>query len=325
VWRRRFQATAALALALAAIAAWSLWSRPAATGSLSRQYITTGRDLAISTVVPSLAISGDGNLLVFVGEQPNSPLYLKARDQLEPVALAGTEGANNPMFSPDGRWIGFVSDGRLRKIRVTGGSITTLADSVGQTLGSFGGAAWLDDNTVIYTTTSLLSLRQVSADGGATTLVLPDSLLRGRGAGNPVALPGSRAILFKTCTSGCNIMTVHSLDLRTGTPRLVINDAALAWYIGKGRLLYVRRDGVALVAPFDLERLELTGPGVPVIEGVLVNNGFPYLALSPSGTLAYLAGTGNAAETEVVRVTRQGEASSIDMVRLIQFAGRGTR
>jgi serine/threonine-protein kinase len=312
VWRRRFVLASALALALAGVAAWALLRRPGGPGSLSRQYVNTGRNLAISTVVPSLAISPDGTLLIFVSQEPNSPLYVKRRDQLEPAALAGTEGANNPTFSPDGEWVAFVANGQLRKIRVTGGSVTTIADSVGQTLGSFGGAAWLDDNTLVYTTTSLLSLKRVSASGGAATLVLPDTMLRGRGTGNPVGLPGSRAILFKTCTSGCNVMTLHSLDLVTGTPRLLINDVALAWYIGKNRLLYVRRDGVALVAPFDPAALELRGPGIPVVEGVLVNNGFPYLAMSASGTLAYLAGTGNAAETEVVRVSRSGAPSTID-------------
>jgi Tol biopolymer transport system component/tRNA A-37 threonylcarbamoyl transferase component Bud32 len=311
-WRRWFYVSAAVALLFAAAAAWSLAVRGPTGGEPSRQYVTVGRDLAVSTVVPSLAISPDGSLIVFVSQDPNQPLYLKQRDQFDPIPLAGTEGGNNPVFSPDGQWIAFVVNGQLRKIRITGGSITNIADSVGQTLGSFGGATWLDDNTLVYTTTSLLSLKRVSADGGEPTLILPDSLLRGRGTGNPVALPGVRALLFKTCTSGCTIMAVHALDLTTGEQKLLIEDAALAWYIGENRLFYVRRDGVGLVAPFDLDRLELRGAGVPVIDDVLVNNGFPFLTWSRSGTLAYLSGTGNTAEAEVVRVNRSGGPATID-------------
>jgi serine/threonine-protein kinase len=311
-WRRWFYLSAAVAVLCAGLAIWSLITRRNPGEEASRQYVTVGRGQVVSTVVPSLAISPDGSLIVFVSQDPNQPLYLKRRDQFDPIPLVGTEGGNNPVFSPDGEWIAFVVNSQLRKIRVTGGSIANIADSVGQTLGSFGGATWLDDNTLVYTTTSLLSLKRVSADGGEASLILPDSLLRGRGAGNPVALPGSRALLFKTCTSGCTIMAVHVLDLTTGEQKVLIEDAALAWYIGENRLFYVRRDGVGLVAPFDLDRLELKGAGVPVIDDVLVNNGFPFLTWSPSGTLAYLAGTGNTAETEVVRVNRSGRPVTID-------------
>ncbi len=305
-----------LAIVIAAIsvglAAWSWFGVSRRPDQPSRQFVSMGRDLPVSTTVPSLALSPDGMILAFVTQNAGRPIYLKHRDQLEPLPLTGTEGGNNPVFSPDGQWIAFVVQGQLKKIRVSGGAIATIADSVGQTLGSFGGATWLDDNTLVYTTTNLLALKQVSADGGEATLVLPDTLLQGRGSGNPVAMPGSRGVLFKSCISGCNVMAIHALDLETGAVKVLVNDAALAWYLGEDRLLYVRRDGVGLVAPFDPDRLELTGPGVPILDGVLVNNGYPHLTWSRSGTLAYLAGTGNAAETEVVRVNRGGTATPID-------------
>ena len=68
-------------------------------------------------------------------------------------------------------------------------------------------------------------------------------------------------------------MSLHVLDLRTGHQRLLVDDATGGLYLPAGQLLYVRRDGTALVAPFDLDKLAITGPAVPVLEGVMVSNG----------------------------------------------------
>ena len=312
-WRGRFWIATAVAIGGLglALSSW-LQSRRSASVPVSRQYITAGTGLAIATDVPSLALSPDGSKLVFVAAAPNGPLYLKRRADLNPVAIPGTEGGTNPAFSPDGEWVAFVGGGQVKKIRVEGGSAVNVADSAGS--GLFAGVAWLDDNTLVYVASSLITLKRVSADGGVSTGIATTqvSALQGRGTGDPVALPGSRGVLFRACTSGCATMDVDVLDLGTGRQKLLLPGAAQAWYIGDGRLLYVRRDGAALVAPFDLRRLELTGAGVPIMDGILVNNGHTELAWSPSGTLVYLAGTGNTADNEVVRVTRRGVATPID-------------
>jgi hypothetical protein len=107
-------------------------------------------------------------------------------------------------------------------------------------------------------------------------------------------------------------MGVHVLDLRTGQRRVLLEDVVTASYLPTGHLLYVRRDGAALAAPFDLDRLEITGATVPVLEGVFVTTGTAQLAWSPAGALVYLGGTGTAAEREFVRVGRDGAPVPID-------------
>jgi serine/threonine-protein kinase len=225
------------------------------------------------------------------------------------VSIPGTERANNPVFSPDGEWIAFVADGRLKKIRPGGGAAITLADSAG---GPFGGPAWLDDGTVIYVAPNLSDLMRVSAAGGPSMVALRDPALAGFGIAGPRPLPHARGLLFTACASGCVTMNVQAYDLRTGRRHVLLEDAATAWYLPTRQLLYVRRDGAALVAPFDLDRLEITGAAVPVLEGVLVTEGYAQLAWSPAGTLAYLRGSGVDTEREVVRVGRNGAASPID-------------
>jgi serine/threonine-protein kinase len=297
-----------VALLALAGAAWSWRGRPAPRGT-GWQYLDLGEGLAVNTITPSLALSPDGNTLAVRENGQNGRLYVKRRSELHAVPVPGTERASYPAFSPDGQWISFIADGRLKKVRVGEGGVTTIADSASA---PFGGSAWLDDGSIVYTGPALYQLSRVPAAGGPATPVLLDSTLAGLGVGNPSALPGGRGVLFTVCTSGCVTMGVQVLDLRTGSHRVLLGDAVSASYLPTGHLLYVRRDGSALAAPFDLKSLRVTGPAVPVLDGVLVGTGSAFLAWSPAGTLVYLQGTSAGAELEPVRVTREGAAAVID-------------
>jgi serine/threonine-protein kinase len=68
-------------------------------------------------------------------------------------------------------------------------------------------------------------------------------------------------------------------------------------YSPSGHLLYAR-NGRVFAAPFDVNRLEKTGPEVPVLDGVKSsrNSGVADFMVSSSGTLVYL--TENAAANE---------------------------
>jgi eukaryotic-like serine/threonine-protein kinase len=302
----------ALALLALGAAAWAWRRRPPADGT-SWQYIAFGDALVPSTATSSLALSPDGTTLAIRDNAQNGRgrIWLKRRGDLHPIPVAGTERATQPGFSPDGQWISFLADGRLKKTRPGEGSAVTLSDSSGSTL-SLGGATWLDDGSVIYVGPGYSDLSRVSGAGGSSTVILRDSTLAGLGLGSPMALPGSRGVLFTACSSGCVGMSVHLLDLRTGRQRLLLDDVVTASYLPTGHLLYVRRDGTALAAPFDLDKLAIAGPAVPVLDGVLVNNGAAFMTVSRTGTLAYLQGTAAQNEGEVVRVTREGVATAVD-------------
>ena len=71
-------------------------------------------------------------------------LYTRLLSQSQVTPLAGTEKARYPFFSPDGAWIGFGDDRKLKKVPVEGGAVVTLCDY------SFGpGASWGDDGNII--------------------------------------------------------------------------------------------------------------------------------------------------------------------------------
>jgi len=313
-WRTWFRLAAGAAAVLLALAAWGwLRVRAAARAPATWQYITLGDSVVLSTQIPAMALSPDGSLFVFKDDRQNGRLWIKKRGELNPTPLSGTERAQNPVFSPDGEWVAYVADGHLKKVRASGGTSVTLADSVA---GGFGGAAWLDDGTLVYVSPSLQEMRRVSASGGPSTVALSSgqASLAGGGAGMPVALPGARGVLFQNCASSCVTMSIHALDLRTGKEKLLLDDVAQASYLPSGRLLYVRRDGVALMAPFDLGRFAISGPATPVLEGVqvTVSGGFALLAWSRSGSLVYAHGAGGSTDNAMIRIGRDGAITQID-------------
>ncbi|MEJ2205605.1 MAG: hypothetical protein P8170_16020, partial [Gemmatimonadota bacterium] len=297
---------------LAALAGWGwLRAHQASQRPVTWQYVNMGDSVTMVIDNPAMSLSPDGSMLVFRDSRQDGLLWLKRRGQLDPTSIPGTERALNPVFSPDGEWIAYVADGRLRKVRTSGGASVTLADSA---VAGYGGGAWLDDGTIVYVSPDLNKLLRVSEARGASTVVLRGSLLGGGGIGIPVALPGARGVLFQYCLSGCVTMSIHILDLEAGTQKELLPDVAQAAYLPNGHLIYVRSDGAVMAAPFDLDRLEITGEAVPVLEDVQVVllRGFAVLSWSQSGSLVYARRAGGGEDYAAIRVSREGTVTPID-------------
>jgi len=322
-WKRRFALAAGMAV-IAAILAGLGWTRARANADqpTTWQYLSLGDSVQLNFTLPALALSPDGEALVVKDNIQNGRLWVKRWTDLEPVPIPGTERASNPVFSPDGESVAYVADGQLRKVRLSNGAAVTLADSASVSLG-FGGAAWLDDGTIVYVPQDLNRLLRVSANGGPPTVVLTNSSLQGVGFGYPAPLPGARGVLFEGCTSGCVTMSLRVVDLKTGEQKLLVAEATQGWYLPTGHLLYARRDGTVLAAPFDLEKLEVTGTGIPVLERVLVAFGAPQLAWSTSGRLIYATGENQGNNNIFVRVSADGTVAPVDTAWTGQFTSFG--
>jgi hypothetical protein len=93
-----------------------------------------------------MRLSADLTRLAFVAHGPGGKQQLATRllDQAQATLLPGTENAADPFFSPDGQWIGFFADGKMRKISVQGGAAVTLCDAFGPS-----GASWGEDGSII--------------------------------------------------------------------------------------------------------------------------------------------------------------------------------
>ena len=295
-----------------AAGAWGWFGHRAKETEVTRHLVLLAESVAVRTQSTQavLALSPDGRRVAFVSDNgPLGQVWVRRLEDIHPQPLLGTDGARWPTFSPDGQWIAYVSGTRLVKVRADGGATITLADSAA--LG-FGGVAWLDDNTLVFTGTRL-DLRRVSAAGGAVTAVSTVEQQAGGGMAAATPLPGARGVLFQWCSSNCVTMNVQVLDLRSGEMRVLAQDAVRGWYLPTGHLLFVRRDGAALAAPFDLGALQLTAPAVPVLENVQVLGSVTQLTVADNGSLLYVSGgRGGGADRTVVRVDRNGRMSVID-------------
>ena len=85
-------------------------------------------------------------MLAFQGEKNGSEqLYVRKLEQLQAFPLPGTVGASQPFFSPDGQWIGFFAEGKLKKVAVTGGPAVTICDAPQPR-----GGAWGEDGDIVF-------------------------------------------------------------------------------------------------------------------------------------------------------------------------------
>jgi eukaryotic-like serine/threonine-protein kinase len=237
-------------------------------------------------------------------------LFRKARDVAEGVPLSGTEGGISPFFSPDGKWIAFVTtDGFLRKIPAAGGggAVTVAAMKV-STAYKFG--AWLDDGSIVYSLG--VGVARVSADGMpllAPSLEKSIGGLRQNDVASISALPGARGFLFTVCPANCSFgSAVWVFDAAADGARLLVPQAFGAWYVNTGHVVYTSRDGGLFAVPFDAKTLRVTGGAFAVMDGVLPNK----IALSASGAAVYAVDRVAASSSGLVWVTRDGRAEPVD-------------
>ncbi|MDX2207845.1 MAG: protein kinase [Gemmatimonadales bacterium] len=288
------------------------WLRPAPEPTPHWQTIVLSDTLELDFPGSQVAISPDGRDIIFRKAIQNSPLWLKRADRLEAIPIPGTERGATVAFSPDGDWIAFTADRQLKKVRLDGGASMLLADS---TAGQEYAIAWLDDDTILYPSPDGTSMRRVSANGGGYTLAYADSAMLGFGMVNSTALPRARGALTTVCTSNCATSFLSVIDLRSGTLTQLMPDVLKGWYLPNGYLLYLRTDLTARVAPFDLDRLTVTGPATTALDGAIVHatlRTVPLLAISQNGTLLYVRSTGGSGDAELVRVDRRGQVTRID-------------
>ena len=310
--KRSLFATLALGAVLL-VAALIGWLRPRPAAETSRQRVVLWQfpvggllDPGVAQEATQAAIAPDGSSIVYTDSTGGHlQLLRKLRNSGAATPLAGTEGALSPFFSPDGRWIAFSTlDGSLRKVPVDGGGAVTLAHRSDPT---YSAAAWLDDGTIVYAGKAGMSL--VSAEGGASRVLLPDTGRERSAAGSIWPLPGSRAILYTRCPDNCAIRSdVRVLELGTRTDRMLVENAAGAWYSPTGHLLYTDRGGGLYAVGFDLGRLKVTTGPMPVIDDVVPGS----FTMSASGTVLYATTAGGAAPSELMWVARDGSAVPFD-------------
>ena len=237
----------------------------------------------------SVAISPDAQRVVYVAVAGDSTrLLTRPLDGLESSPVAGTEGATNPFFSPDGRWIGFWSNRSLKKVPAAGGVATTVVENA-----NFLGSWWGDDDSILYSTAPGGEVWRVPSGGGTPHQVTtkPEA---GAVHSWSQMLPGGRSVLYTIWNNtGFEGGRIVMQPLAGGSPTVLVERGSYGRVVardGIAFLVYARPEGL-MAAQFDLEGGRVMGAPELVQPGVLTNlSGGAHFSLSADGVLAYVPG-----------------------------------
>ncbi len=273
-----------------------------------------GEDAGLNTGIENLpAPSPDGRYLVLLGNSANgrSQLWIRPIDSMEVHPLSGTQGASGGAFwSPDGRWIGFVADNKLKKVSPSGGSPVTIAAGWRAAW-----MAWGAHGDILFATNNRAPLFRISDSGGTPVQVTHLDPSRTENSHRyPQFLPDGRRFLF---TARCgqrefNALFLGSLD--TGrVKRLMPVDSNVQYVPARGNrpgvLLYYR-DGAVVARRFSAEREEVFGEPFPAFDGVAYQPASiaAFFRVSNDGRLATVQPSG-ATDTALVWHERDGRQS----------------
>jgi Tol biopolymer transport system component len=205
-------------------------------------------------------------------------------------------------------WLGFVQDGRLKKISVDGGPVTTLMD---EPVSFNSGPHWSEDGTIVFVKAGGKNgIWRVPAGGGVPEQI---TVVSGREEDEyhfwPQLLDAGRLVLFTmTGVDGqWEDAKIVVQDLGTGERMTVREDATYGRYVSTGHIVYADAMGTILAVPFDLTRRTVTGASVPVESGVRTARwgGAASFAVSDGGTAVFVRGS-NAANHLLWWVDRGG-------------------
>src|SRR5262245_11598808 len=166
-------------------------------------------------------------------------------DQVSSTFISGTANASAPFFSPDGEWLGFFADGKLKKVSVHGGSTVDLCAAVNPR-----GGSWGRDENIVFGLNLSGPLYRVTSAGGTpqavTKLAVGEATHRW-----PQVLPGGEAVVFTSSmnTIGHEDANVQAVFLKTGQVKTLVRGGYFGRALPSGHLVFVRQGklfGVAL-------------------------------------------------------------------------------
>jgi Tol biopolymer transport system component len=268
--------------------------------SLQRIDTDIGADIISGLYASTFAaISPDGSRLIYTIRAPSGkPMFaMRLMDKTRGTPMAGTEGGHDPFFSPDGQWLGFFAESKLKKISVNGGAPVDLAEASNPR-----GASWGEDSTIVAALINTAGLFRVSADGGGAVPQQLTNLNAGESTHRwPQVLPGGQVALFTASDnlSDYENANVEMVNLKTGERKVVQTGAYFGRLTPTGHLLYVH-NGIVFAEAMagasspvkDMGALKPQGSPVPVVDDVasLPSSGAGQFDFSKNGLFIYESG-----------------------------------
>jgi len=227
-------------------------------------YPAAGTSLPRGTA--DMALSADGSRLVFVAINAAGvpQLWVRAFDAIEPRRVPGSDGADTPFWSPDGRAIGFFAKGKLKRIAEAGGLAQDICDV---RIGSRGGS-WNREGTILFGTMGQGVMR-VPASGGVAAPVTSLSASQLRHAW-PVFLPDGRRFVYLAASKEPGQSAIYQASLDTADVRRV--------YLAESRIgvtsgyLVSLSKGLLLARPYDAERAQAGDASIAIARDIQYDN-----------------------------------------------------
>ncbi|MCH5375871.1 MAG: protein kinase, partial [Planctomycetes bacterium] len=242
----------------------------------------------------AVALSPDGSRLTFTAfdtaRSTASLLFVRALNSTVALPLEGTDDADLPFWSPDGKQIAFFSEGKLKRILASGGPALTICDAPRGR-----GGTWNENDVIVFAPEQEGPLFRVAAAGGeARPLTKLDSAQQDWTHRWPVFLPDNDHFLFFVRTvsasgSERDAICLSSLSEPDKIERLINAKSDMAY--ADGQILFMR-DEILMAQPFDAGGLELTGDAVPIAEKVSYSKTFSHgiFSVDRVGNLLYRQG-----------------------------------
>ena len=260
-----------------------------------------------SSFESGLALSPDGRQLAFVTQTAGkSQIWLRPLNAMEARPVPGTENGWQPFWSPDGRYIGFFADGKLRKLDLASSAVQTLCDAPDPR-----GGAWNRNGVILFSPTAASPLFGVSAEGGVPSPVTAlDPTEKEISDRWPYFLPDGRRFFYMGYHSGRTRMPIWLASLDSKDKKRVLESISMVEYTEPGYLIYIREH--SLVAQgFEAKNLELKGNSFPLAESLEAEGesgvtGRASFTVAEGGVLAYLAGEHR--QSQLTWYDRKGKA-----------------
>jgi eukaryotic-like serine/threonine-protein kinase len=255
-----------------------------------------------------MAAAPNGHTLAVVGYQETARknvIWLYEVGAREAKNLSDTEGADFPFWSPDGKFLGFFADGKLKKLEVAGGTVQTLCDAP-----SGRGGTWNKDGVIIFTPSGHLfdGLYRISASGGTPTRISSPDTSRGENSHRwPMFLPDGRHYLYL----GANVVAPNASDgiflgaLDSNEKRLVVKTDANAAYSASGYLVF-SKENTLLAQRFDLKKFELAGEPVAIMTDVQYLPRIARAVFAVSDTMLFAQRSGEVSRSRLAWFDRKG-------------------
>jgi eukaryotic-like serine/threonine-protein kinase len=242
-----------------------------------------------------MAVAPNGHTVAVVGfnvAEHKNVLWLYELGERGSKSVAGTEDASFSFWSPDGKTLGFFSEGKLKRVDIAGGPVQTLCDAPNGR-----GGTWNASGDIIFVPTGETGqvLTRISASGGAPTPISVLDASRNETSHRwPIFLPDGKHYLFLTfnLSPQASVDAIFVGELGSNKRKFLVKADANPAYAAPGNLLFFR-DGTLFAQHFDVDKLELTGTPSPILTDVqqLPRIGRALFAVSNSGLLVAQSAT----------------------------------